>query len=104
MPNTGILREFVEDVAYHAGNLVHRAFDLLCLLAMGMLIYVSGIDSANADQHRHPIFGVQASITGAAGLAVTASHAPTACSLTLDLLPSRHQSCITTLILEPMSF
>ena len=103
MSKTSLLRDFVDDIAYHAGNLIHRAFDLTCLLAFGLLIYVTGIDSANAGQNRSPIFGIQASIVGTAGLAVSSSHAPTVCSLTLDLLPSRHRSCTNALILDPTS-
>lgn len=102
MQNSGILRELGEDVAYYAGALIHRAFDLTCLLALGLLVYVSGIDSANADQHRRPIFGIQASIAGTPGLAVTSSHAPTACNLTLDLFNSPHHSCIQSMILDPI--
>ena len=103
MPKPSLLRDFAEDLAYLSGNLIHRTFDLTCLLAFGMLIYVTGIDSANAGQNRIPIFGIHASIAATAGLAVSPSHAPTACSLTLDLLPSRHRSCTQALILDPVS-
>lgn len=95
------LCDLADDLAYHAGNLVHRAFDILCLLALGMLVYVTGIDPANAGLHSRPLFGVQASIAGTSGIAVSASHAPTACGLTNDLIASAHRSCTDAMVLDP---
>ena len=94
-------RELADDIAYHTGNLLHRAFDLTCLLALGLLVYVTGIDPANAGLRSRPLFGVQASIAGSVGVAVNASHAPTACGLTNDLLPAAHRSCTNAMMLEP---
>ncbi len=95
------LSDLGEDIAFHAGNLLHRAFDGLCLLALGLLIYVTGIDPANAGLHSRPLFGVQASIAGSVGVAINASHAPSSCGLTNDLLPSTHRSCTHALMLDP---
>ena len=102
--------DLVDDIAYHAVNLTHGVFDLVCLLALGMVVYASSIDAANAGLGGRPPFGVQATIDathGAAvnsthGAAVSSSHAPTSCSLTNDLLSSAHRSCITATVLEPI--
>ena len=95
------LGDLADDIAFYAGNLLHGAFDLACLLALGLLVYATGIDPANAGLHSRPIFGVQASVAGSVGVAVNASHAPTACTLTNDLLPSLPRSCTSALILDP---
>ena len=90
------------DIAFHAANLLHHAFDAVCLLALGFLIYGTSIDPASAGLHSRPQFGVSARIAGTAGVAVNSSHAPTACSLTNDLLASAHRSCTHAMILEPL--
>ena len=95
------VHDLMDDVAYHAVNLTHSAFDLICLLALGMVVYASSIDSANAGLGSRPMFGVQASIEGTHGVAINSSHAPSSCSLTNDLLPSAHRTCITAMVLEP---
>jgi hypothetical protein len=96
------LLDLGDDIAYHAGNLLHRAFDLIFLLALGLLIYVTSIDPANAGFEGRAIFGVQARIAGTAGVAVNSSHAPTSCHLTNDLRASPNRSCTQALILQPM--
>ena len=94
--------DLVDDIAYHAVNLTHGVFDLVCLLALGMVVYASSIDAANAGLGGRPPFGVQATIDATHGAAVNSSHAPTSCSLTNDLLSSAHRSCITASVLEPI--
>ena len=96
------LADLGEDIAFHAGNLLHRAFDAVCLLALGLLIYVTSIDPASAGLHSRPLFGVSARIAVSVGVAVNSSHAPTACSLTNDLLSAAHRSCTHAMILEPL--
>jgi hypothetical protein len=96
------VRDLGDDIAYHVVGLAHGAFDLMCVLALGMLVYASGIDTANAGLQGRPMFGVQASIDGTNGVGVTSSHAPTSCSLTNDLLPSGHNDCITAVVLDPL--
>ena len=95
------LADLVDDIGFHAANLVHRAFDAVCLLALGLMIYVTSLDPANAGLHSRPTFGVQAQIAGSVGVAVNASHAPTSCYLTNDLLPASHRSCTHALLLVP---
>ena len=94
--------DLADDVVYHAVNLAHGTFDLVCLLALGLVVYASSIDAANAGLGARPIFGVQASIDATHGAAINSSHAPSSCSLTNDLLPSIHRSCITAMVLEPI--
>ncbi len=96
------IHDLVDDVAYHCVNLAHGAFDLVCLLALGLVVYTSSIDAANVGLGARPMFGVQASIDGSHGVAVNSSHAPSSCSLTNDLLPSADRSCITAMVLEPI--
>lgn len=104
MPRSNLIKDALadlgDDVAIVAGNLVHRAFDVLCLAALGMTIYVSGIDTANAGLHGKVLFGVQARVAGSVGIAVNASQAPTSCQLNNDLLASEHRSCTQAMILE----
>jgi hypothetical protein len=95
------LHDLMDDVAYHAVNLTRSAFDLVCLLALGMVVYTSSIDSANAGLGARPMFGVQASVEGTHGAAINSSHAPSSCSLTNDLLSAEHRTCITAMVLEP---
>ena len=95
------LHDYADDIGYHAVNLVRGAFDLICLLALGLVVYASSIDAANAGLGARPLFGVQASIDASHGAAVNASHAPSSCSLTNDLLPFAHRSCITAMVLDP---
>lgn len=102
-PISQAFHDLADDLAYHAVNLTHGVFDLVCLLALGMVVYASSLDAANAGLGSRPLFGVQASIDGSHGAAVTSSHAPTSCSLTNDLLPSQHRSCITAMVLEPLN-
>jgi hypothetical protein len=101
MPRPTFLRDLADDAVYHAVNLAHGAFDLLCLVALGLVVYASSIDVANAGLGSRPLFGVQANVAATHGAAVNPSHAPSSCSLTNDLLASPHQSCIISLILEP---
>lgn len=101
-PFKDALIDLGDDIAYHAGNLLHRAFDLLFLLALGLLIYVTSIDPANAGLEGRALFGVQARIAGSVGVAVNSSHAPTSCHLNNDLLASPNRSCTQALILQPM--
>ena len=96
-----VLADLGEDISFHLGALLHRAFDGVCLLALGLLIYASGIDQADAGMHRHIEFTVEARIDGQAGAAVNSSHAPSFCSLNNDLMPTLHRSCTTALELEP---
>ena len=49
------VHDLMDDVAYHAVNLAHGAFDLVCLLALGMIVYASSIDSANAGLGARPM-------------------------------------------------
>ncbi len=100
-PFTDALRDLAEDIAYHTGNLLRRAFDLTCLLALGLLVYATSFDPANAGLHGRPLFGVQAAVVGSLGVAVNASHAPTACALTNDLLAAPHRNCTNALVLQP---
>ncbi|MEO6299070.1 MAG: hypothetical protein ABIV25_09350 [Paracoccaceae bacterium] len=95
------LGDLGDDIAYHAVKLVRWAFDVLCLLALGLLCFATNIDSANAGLHSRPIFGVHAHVAGSVGVAVTASHAPTSCHMTNDLLDAAHRSCTNAMILEP---
>ena len=99
---SSVFGDFVDDVTYHAVNLMHGAFDLVCLLALGLVVYASSIDAANAGLGSRPMFGVQATVDGTHGAAVNSSHAPSSCSLTNDLLASAHRSCITAMVLEPI--
>ncbi len=105
MPRPNVIsqaaHDLIDDVAYHAVNLANGALELVCLLAVGMVVYASSIDSANAGLSARPMFGVQASIDASLGVAVNADHAPSSCSLTNDLLPAAHRTCITALVLEP---
>ena len=101
-PFKAALVDLGEDIAFHAGNLLHRAFDAVCLLALGLLIYVTSIEPASAGLHSRPLFGVSARIAVSVGVAVNSSHAPTACSLTNDLLSAAHRSCTHAMILEPL--
>lgn len=96
------LADLVDDVAYHAVNLAHGAFDLICLLALGLIVYASSIDTASASLDGRPMFGVQASAQGHPGAAINPSHAPTSCSLTNDLLAGDHHTCITAMVLVPI--
>ena len=95
-------RDLIDDVAYHAVGLAHGAFNLICLLALGSVIYVSSIDSADAGLGVRPMFGIQASVDGSFGALVSSSHAPSSCGLTNDLLASDHRSCITATLLDPI--
>ena len=95
------LSDLGDDIAYHATNVVRWVFDVLSLLALGLLCYVTSIDTANAGLHSRPIFGVHAHIAGSVGVAVNASHAPTSCHMTNDLLDAAHRSCTEAMILEP---
>ncbi len=99
---TEAFHDLSDDIADRAVRLAHGTFDLICLTALGLVVYASTIGAADAGLHGRPIFGVQAAIEGAAGVAVTASHAPTSCGLTNDLLASAHRDCITALVLQPM--
>ncbi len=105
MPRSNLLKDALsdlgEDIAFHAGSLVHRAFDGLVLLALGLLVYVSTIDTASAGLHGRVMFGVRAEVSGTVGIIVNASQAPSSCHLTNDLLPSEHRSCTQAMILEP---
>ena len=100
-PIQAALCDLCDDIAYHAVNLAHGAFDLLCLLTLGALVYASGIDAADAGLQGRAMFGVRASIEAQGGPALSASPAPTSCTLTNDLLSADHSSCIQTLVLEP---
>ena len=101
-PISEAFRDLVDDVAYRAVNLAHGTFDLICMLALGLVVYSTSIDAANAGFENRPMFGVQAKVDGRHGAAVNSSHAPTSCSLTNDLLPSDHRTCITAMVLEPI--
>lgn len=95
------LSDLAEDVVWHGTRLAQGGFDLVTLMLLGALIYMTSIDSAAAGLKSRPLFGVQASVAGAAGVVLTSSHAPTSCGLTNDLLASDHRSCITAMVLEP---
>ncbi len=99
---TSAVRDLGDDIAYHAMGLAHGAFDLVCVMALGLVVYATGIDEANAGLQGRPMFGVQASIDGTTGIGVSSSHAPTSCSLTNDLLASAHGDCITAMVLDPL--
>ena len=104
MPRVSLLRSALcdlgDDIAHHGMSLAHGAFDLTCVLALGLLVYATGIDSADAGQGARPLFGVQARIDATPGAAVNSSHAPTSCGLTNDLLASPHRDCITAMVLD----
>ncbi len=106
MPRSTLLSQAIQDVAddvvYHAVNIAHGVFELICLTAVGLVVYASSIDPANAGLGGRALFGVQAAIEVNPGSAVNASHAPTSCGLTNDLLASDHRSCITAMMLEPL--
>lgn len=95
------LAEFGEDTLWHATRLAQGSLDLVTLAVAGLLIYLTTFNAAEAGLHSRPLFGVQASAGGVAGVALSSSHAPTSCGLTNDLLASAHRSCIDTLVLEP---
>ena len=99
---TNVLQDLFDDIGYHAVNLATGAFDLICLVALGLVVYASSIDAANAGLGGRPMFGVQARIEATHGAAINSSHAPTSCSLTNDLLPATHRTCITAMVLEPI--
>jgi hypothetical protein len=101
-PFKDAMADVADEVAFGLGNLLSWALDVTCLLALGLLIYSTGIDTANAGLHGRPIFGVQASIAGRGGAAVNASHAPTSCHMNNDLLASANRSCTHALILRPL--
>ncbi len=106
MPRSNLIslafRDLIDDVTYHVVGLAHGAFDLVCLLALGSVIYVSSIDTADAGLGVRPMFGIQASMDGSLGASVSSSHAPSSCALTNDLLASDHRSCITAMLLVPV--
>jgi hypothetical protein len=60
MPRTFLTqaaRDLVEDIAYHAVTVTHAAFDLTCVVALGLLVYASGVDTAPVPR---PLADVQA--------------------------------------------
>ncbi len=88
-------RDHVDDIAHHAVNLTHGVFDLVCMLALGLVVFASSFDTASLDAGN-------AGLTGRPLFAVQASQSPSSCSLTNDLLPAAHRSCITAMVLEPI--
>ena len=96
------VRDLCDDIAYHAMGVAHGVFDFACVVALGLLVYASGLEPADAGLQNRPMFGVQANIEGSQGVAVSPSQAPTSCSLTNDLLSSDHNDCITALVLDPL--
>ena len=100
-PISDAVHDLFDDLTYHAVGLAHGAFDLTCLLAVGLVVYASSIDSANAGLRARSLDSVQASIVTPQGLALNSSQAPTSCSLANDHLASADRSCITAMVLKP---
>lgn len=98
---TESLAEFGEDMLWHLTRIAQGSIDLVTLALVGVLIYLTTINAAEAGMHGRPLFAVQARIEGTAGVAVASSHAPTSCGLNNDLLASAHRSCTHALLLEP---
>ena len=95
------LAEIAEDLLWHLTRVAQGSMDLATLAIVGVLIYLTSIDAAAAGLHGRPLFAVQAKAEVIAGVALAASHAPTSCGLTNDLLSSAHRSCTAALVLEP---
>ena len=89
------------EVAGRVTGLLQRAFSLICLFVLGTLLYVTSIDPARASFEGRVLFGVAAQMQARVGVSANIGHAPTACSLTLDLLPADHSSCTESMVLEP---
>jgi hypothetical protein len=87
-----------EDILYHATRLAQGGLDLATLLVLGLLLYLTGVDQAPGGRG---VLGLQAKVEVSAGGTLAASHAPSSCGLTNDLLDMAHRSCIHTLVLEP---
>jgi hypothetical protein len=83
-------RDLVDDIAYHAMTVTHAAFDLACVLALGLLVYASGIDSA-ADPR--PMADVQAHANDEA--------VPT-CQMETDISALPQGDCITAVVLSAL--
>ena len=41
---TDALRDVIDAVQHHAVTLVHAAFDLVCVMAVGAFVYATGLD------------------------------------------------------------
>ena len=60
MPRTSLTqaaRDLAGDIAYHAVTVIHAAFDLACVVALGLLVFASGVDTGAAPR---PLADVQA--------------------------------------------
>ena len=54
------VRDLCDDIAWHSVNLVHGAFDLACVLALGALVYASGLDATASTPDLRPLADQQA--------------------------------------------
>lgn len=95
------LKAYFDDMGEDVVRIAQAGMDVITVLILGTLIYLTSLDAASASLHGRPMFGVGASMAGVAGIALTSSHAPSSCGLTNDLLDVAHRSCIVALVLEP---
>lgn len=95
------LSVYIGDIAEDAVGIAQSGMDVFTVLILGTLICLTNLDAASASLHGRPMFGVGASMAGAAGIALTSSHAPSSCGLTNDLLDVAHRTCIEALVLDP---
>lgn len=87
-----------EDLLYHATRLAQGGLDLVTLLVLGLLAYMTGMAQM---PEAHGVLGLQARVEVSAGATLATGDAPSSCGLTNDLLDMAHRSCIHTLVLEP---
>lgn len=64
-PNTlaRAARDLCDDIAWHSVNLANGAFDLACVLALGALVYTSGLPPTIAPFEVRPQADQQATTT-----------------------------------------
>lgn len=87
---TQAARDLVDDIAYHAMTVTHAAFDLACVLAFGLLVYSSGVDTAAAPR---PMADVQAHAN---------DDMTPACPVETDHSALAHSDCITSVVLSAL--
>jgi hypothetical protein len=89
-PNTLILaaRDLCDDVAYHGLNLVHGAFDLTCVVALGLFVFATG--QAETSPPPSPALQITSSLVAPPAMS---------CTQTAD---ATQPECITSLVLTPL--
>lgn len=94
-PLSAAFRDMIDDVAYHGGNLVQGAFDLVCLLALGATVYAASLDKGA------PAFAPGPDIQASASAPAAAVSQPSATcvALTEAAQPLDH-GCITLQVLS----